>query len=308
MIGTAFRRILRGGFVSFYRNSVVSIAAVLVVSITLFFIGSLLMSRAVLGYSLNQLKDKVDVNVYFTLDAGEDKILSLKSSLESLSEVASVEYVSREESLERFKKRHESDYLTLQAIEELGDNPLGAVLNIKAKQTSQYESIAKFLDDNRELNKESGGIIDKINYFQNKEVIDKLNNIISGGQKLGVAITLVLIIISIIITFNTIRLIIFISREEISVMRLVGASNLYIRGPFLVEGILYGLISSVLTMGIFYPVTLWLGRNVTNFLGGLNLFQYYTQNFLQIFLIMVVSGSVLGAISAYLAIRKYLNT
>ena len=84
-----------------------------------------------------------------------------------------------------------------------------------------------------------------------------------SGKKLGVAVTLVLIVISLIITFNTIRLIIFISRDEISVMRLVGASNIYIRGPFMVGGILYGLISSIITMGIFYPVTLWLGRNAS---------------------------------------------
>ncbi|MEK7581929.1 MAG: permease-like cell division protein FtsX [Patescibacteria group bacterium] len=308
MLVTAFKRILRSGFVSFYRNSVVSVAAILVVTITLFVIGSLIMSRAVLEYSLNQLKDKVDVNVYFNLSAPEDKIIALKESLESLPEVSSVVYVSKSEALERFKKRHESDYLTLQAIEELGSNPLGDALNIKAKETSQYESIAKFLGGESAIVKDNKSIIDKVNYYQNKSVIDKLNNIIVSGQKLGVAVTLVLIIISIIITFNTIRLIIFISRDEISVMRLVGASNIYIRGPFMVGGILYGLVSSIIAMGIFYPVTLWLGRNATNFLGGLNLFQYYTENFFQIFLIMLVSGSILGVISAYLAVHKYLST
>ena len=308
MLVTALKRILRGGFVSFYRNSVVSVAAILVVTITLFVIGSLLLSRAVLGYSLNQLKDKVDVNVYFNLNAPEDKIAALKASLEALPEVASVEYVSKAVALDNFKKRHESDYLTLQAIEELGENPLGDALNIKAKETSQYESIAKFLGGDNAIAKDNKTIIDRVNYYQNKSVIDKLNSIIVSGKKLGVAVTLVLIVISLIITFNTIRLIIFISRDEISVMRLVGASNIYIRGPFMVGGILYGLISSIITMGIFYPVTLWLGRNATNFLGGLNLFHYYAENFFQIFLIMFVSGSILGAISAYLAVRKYLNT
>ncbi len=307
MFWTATKRVIRGGFVSFYRNSVVSIAAILVVTITLFVIGSLLMGRAVLDYSLNQIKDKVDVNVYFNVGASEDKILSLKSSLEALPEVKSAEYVSRDQALETFKKRHENDQLTLQAIEELGYNPLGAVLNIKAKEPSQYESIAKFLGGDSSFVKNNPNIIDKVNYYQNKAVIDKLNSIITSGQKLGLGVTLVLIIISIIITFNTIRLVIYISREEISVMRLVGASDIYIRGPFMVEGIIYGLFSSVITMLIFYPVTLWLGHNATNFLGGLNLFQYYVGNFFQIFLIMLVSGSVLGIISAYLAVRKYLN-
>lgn len=307
MFWTATKRIFRGGLVSFYRNSVVSIAAILVVTITLFVIGSLLMSRAVLSYSLNQIKDKVDVNVYFNTNALEDKILEVKTSLETLPEVASVEYVSREAALETFKKRHQSDYLTLQAIDELGENPLGAVLNIKAKDPSQYESIAKFLGGENTFIKSNPNIIDKVNYYQNKAVIDKLNSIISGGQKLGFAVTLVLIIISLIITFNTIRLAIYISREEISVMRLVGASDVYIRGPFMVEGIIYGVFSSAIAMLIFYPVTLWLGKNATNFFGGLNLFHYYTGNFFQIFFIMLLFGCVLGVASAYLAVRKYLN-
>lgn len=307
MFWTAVKRIFRGGLVSFYRNSVVSIAAILVVTITLFVIGSLLMSRAVLSYSLNQIKDKVDVNVYFNTNALEDKILEVKTSLETLPEVASVEYVSRETALLIFKKRHQSDYLTLQAIDELGNNPLGAVLNIKAKDPSQYESIAKFLGGENTFIKSNPDIIDKVNYYQNKAVIDKLNSIISGGQKLGFAVTLVLIIISLIITFNTIRLAIYISREEISVMRLVGASDVYIRGPFMVEGIIYGVFSSAITMLIFYPVTLWLGKNATNFFGGLNLFQYYAQNFFQIFFIMLLFGCALGVASAYLAVRKYLK-
>jgi len=308
MLGTSFKRILRGGFISFYRNSVVSIASILVVTVTLFVIGSLMLSRAVLSYSLAQIEDKVDINVYLNLNAPENKILELKASIETLPEVDSVEYVSREEALERFKARHESDYLTLQAIEELGDNPLGAVLNIKAKKTSQYESVAKFLGKGSALSQDAGSVIDKVNYYQNKEIIDKLNNIIASGDKLGFAITLVLIIISIIITFNTIRLAIYMSREEISVMRLVGAGNIHIRGPFLVEGILYGAISSILAMGIFYPVVLWLGKNTTTFFGGLNLYEYYLSNFVELFLIMLLCGTALGVISAFLAVRKYLNT
>ena len=308
MIGTTFKRILRGGFISFYRNSVVSIASILVVTVTLFVIGSLILSRAILSYSLSQIEDKVDINVYMTLNAPENKILELKASIETLPEVASVEYISRDEALARFQARHESDYLTLQAIEELGDNPLGAVLNIKAKKTSQYESVAKFLGKGGALSQDTTSIIDKVNYYQNKEVIDKLNNIIASGDKLGFAITFILIIISIIITFNTIRLAIYMSREEISVMRLVGAGNISIRGPFLVEGILYGIISSILAMAIFYPMTLWLGKNATVFFGGLNVYKYYLSNFFELFLIMLLSGIALGVISAFLAVRKYLNT
>ena len=152
----------------------------------------------------------------------------------------------------------------------------------------------------------SSNIIDKVNYHQNKVVIERLNSIISGAQKLGFIVTFLFIVVSVIITFNTIRLTIFISREEISVMRLVGASKIRVNGPFMVEGAIYGIISTLITMVIFWPVTAWFGRNMTGFL-GLDLYGYYTSNFIQIFGITLLSGIFLGMLSSYIAARKYLN-
>jgi cell division transport system permease protein len=183
---------------------------------------------------------------------------------------------------------------------------LGGYLNIKAKEISQYESIANFLKSEDAMVLSSASIINKVNYNQNKLVIDRLSAIISGAQKLGFLVTLLLIIISIIITFNTIRLTIFISKEEIGVMRLVGASKLRVRGPFMVEGAIYGIIATLITMILFWPATAWLGRNMTDFL-GFNMHEYYLSNFIQIFLMILLSGVLLGIISSFLAIRKYLN-
>jgi cell division transport system permease protein len=262
--------------------------------------------NAVLHTSLNQIKDKVDVTIYFTVDAPEAKIMSLKKSLESLGEVDKVAYVSREEALKIFRDRHENDYPTIAALDEIKENPLGAYLNIKAKEVSQYESIANFMKGDDALVLGSLSIIDKVNYHQNKVVIDKLNNIISGAQKLGFLVTLILIIISVIVTFNTIRLAIFISREEIGVMRLVGASKMMVRGPFMVEGIIYGVIATIATLIFFFPITIYLGKNMTNFF-GLNLYDYYISNLFQIFVIILLSGVLLGMFSSFIAIRKYLN-
>src|SRR3989338_1666798 len=144
----------------------------------------------------------------------------LKSSLEKLPEVERVSYTSAEEALRLFRERHKSDYPTIAALDELGENPLGAYLNVKAKEVSQYEGIANFLKRDEALVLGSGSAIDKVNYHQNKLVIDRLNSIISGAQKLGFLVTLLMVIISIIVTFNTIRLTIFIAKEEIGVMRL----------------------------------------------------------------------------------------
>ncbi len=291
---------------NFIRNGVVSWAAVLVVTITLSVITSLLLLQAVLHTSLDQIKNKVDVTIYFTVGAPEDKILALRDSLLKLPEVKDISYTSADEALRLFRERHEKDYPTIQALDEIKDNPLGGYLNVKAKEVSQYETISNFLKSDNALVLGSASVIDKVNYYQNKLVIDRLNSIIGGAQKLGFLITLLLVVISIIITFNTIRLTIFISRDEIGVMRLVGASKMGVRGPFMVEGAMYGIIATVITMVIFWPVTAWFGRNMTDFL-GLNLYEYFMSNIFQILLITLVSGIILGVISSVLAIRKYLN-
>ncbi|MBU4480261.1 ABC transporter permease [Patescibacteria group bacterium] len=300
------KRIIKSAIASFWRSRGVSLSAILAVSITLLVFGALIFSNAALDSVLLQIKNKVDVNVFFTTTAPEEEILALKDSLEKMPEVGSVEYVSREDSLENFKKKHEGDQVILQTLEELEGNPLGAVLNIQAKETNQYENIAEFLDSKSTLSIEGTPIIDKINYYQNKIVIDRLTKIIKAVEKIGFALTLILVIMSIVITFNTIRLVIYISREEISVMRLVGASSKYVRGPFVVGGMIYGLISSLITLVAFFPLTFYLG-DFSEKIFGMNMFDYYMENFVDIVSMIVLSGIVLGIVSSYLAVRKYLK-
>jgi len=304
---TATKRIIRSGFIGFFRNGFVSLASILVMTVTLFVIGALLFLGAIFNSSLQELKDKVDVNVYFVTSAPEESILSLKSSLEALPEVSKVTYITREQALANFQERHKNDQLTLQALEELSENPLGASLSIKAKETSQYEGIATFLQGGSALGTNGAPIIDKVNYFQNKTAIDKLSSIIDSANRVGLAITLILIIASVIITFNTIRLAIYTSRDEINVMRLVGASNMYVRGPFVFAGVLYGVIAALVTLLLFYPLALSLGPTTEKFFGSINIFSYYAENFVRIFIIIFFSGIVLGGVSSFLAVRKYLK-
>lgn len=300
------KRIVRGGFLNFVRNGFVSLSSVLVMTITLSVITIIILSQAVLNFSLSQLQDKVDVTVFFTVGASESEILGIQSQLQQLPEVASVDYISADQALENFRERHSADYLTLQALEELDENPLGATLNIQAIEASEYEQIANFLESGDALASNQKVIIDKVNYFQNKLVIDRLISITEGAKRLGVGITIVLVLISVIITFNTLRLNIYIAREEIGVMRVVGAENHYIRGPFMIEGMIYGIVSAFITMLIFYPITLWLGANMSDFL-GINLNTYYFSNFFQLFVITAVFGMLLGIVSSFLATRAYLK-
>lgn len=300
------KRIVRSGWNSFVRSGFTSIASILIMTITLFVITSLIFVQAALNASLADIKNKVDVTVYFIPGAEEASIKKVEDSLSKLPEVKSITYTTAEEALSTFKDKHGNDYLTLQALDELSSNPLGASLNIKANDPSQYEGIAKYFESDNSISKGALTIIDKIDYSQNKLIIDRLTSIINGAKSLGFIVSLVLIIISIIITFNTIRLIIYMSRDEISVMKLVGAGSKYVKGPFVVSGILVGICSALLSIIIFIPISIWLGNHMTDFI-GINLYQYYKSNFLQLFIIMLLSGVILGSISSFFAINRYLR-
>lgn len=304
---TKLKRVIKAGFFSFWRNGYVSLASMLVMVITLSVIGSVIFVSAVLNLTMNELRNKVDINVYFVTTAEENEILSLKTKIEALPEVEKVDYTDRETALIKFKTEHESDQTVLQALQELDDNPLEASLNIKAKEPSQYEGIANFLNEENILSSDGEKIISKINYFENRIAIERLSRIIVSAKQLGMAISLALVLISIIITLNTVRLAIYISREEISVMQLVGASRNYIRGPFVVTGIIVGLVSSLITIIFFFPILYWLGQTTQNFFVGLNIFDYYLKNFFEVAFVVLGSGVVIGAISSLIAVRRYLK-
>lgn len=308
MIWSNINRIIKGGFLNFWRNGVISLSSILIMVIALFMIGSTILISVFLNSALENLRERVDVNVYITQGVDEEDVLAMKKKLELLPEVDFVEFISEEQVLKGFIERHSDDQLTSQALEEVGDNPFGAILNIKAKDPSQYSSIENFLSTEEGLLSKAGyTIIDNTNYQRNKTAIDRLSQLIDGIQKTGIIATTTLIAISVLITFNTIRLAIYTTREEITVMRLVGARNYYIRGPFIVEGILYGVISALITIALFYPITMWIRNSTKGVYEGINLFQYYVSNFAEIFLILMASGVLLGAISSYLAVRRYLK-
>lgn len=303
------KRMLRAGFLDFWRNGFVSLASILVMTVTLFVVGMTLFAGVILNSALGELRDKADVSVYFTTNAPEDQILQLQKSLQALPQVQSVSYISADDALAAFRELHQDDQLTLQALQELGDNPLGAELDIKAKDISQYDSISQFLEQQQSDQSSGPSIIDKINYFdaQHRQALDRLQEITDSAGRLGLIIILLLIGVTLAISFNTLRLAIYTSREEIQVMRLVGAGAFYIRAPFMVEGVLYGLISGVITLVLFYPLTYWLGQATANFFGGINVFSYYISHFLMFFAIIIGTGVVLGAVASYLAVRRYLK-
>jgi cell division transport system permease protein len=209
MIFTSLKRITRTGFVNFWRNGFLSFAAVVVITLSLSVFGAMIFVSAFGRTLIADVKDKVDINVYFTQTAPEESILALKTEVEGLPEVSRVEYISRDKVLEQFKEKWKDNALIMQGLDEIGSNPFSAVLNIKAKNPGQYGSIAEFLENKDTTLEDDTALIEKVNYQQNKLIIDRLGRIIPAIEKAGAVTAGVLIFVAIIVVFNTIRLIIY---------------------------------------------------------------------------------------------------
>jgi cell division transport system permease protein len=256
---------------------------------------------------LQNLSSKVDVTVYMTTAATQDQIQQIETSLQALPQVQSVTYISADQALAAFQARHANDQLTMQALQELPDNPLGASLQVQAKDTSQYATIAQFLTAQQSSGNGVSSAIDKVNYTQNETAIGHLTNIIQTSKQIGLAVVIVLAGAALLIAFNTIRLAIYTSRDEIEIMNLVGAGHWYVRGPFMISGVLYGVISGIIVLALLYPLTAWMGPSSEQFLGSFNVFTYYITSFWLISLVVMGSGIALGTLSSFLAVRRYLN-
>lgn len=304
---TGIRRVVKAGFVGFWRSAYVSLASIFVITVALFVIGATMFINELLSTSLQTLQSKVDINVYFVPDAPQEEIDRLRTAVAALPDVANVSYTSREDALRLYRERNADDEIAMQALAELNENPLGANLAIQARETSQYEQVARFLEEQRAQEQPQTPVIDEINFARNKESIDTLTSIINAVEQASFLVMGILLIAAVLITFNTIRLAIYTAREEIAIMRLVGAGNMFIRGPFMLQGIMYGFLSGLLTMLIFYPIMIWIGPRTEAFF-ELNLLTYYMTNFGLIFGILVGIGVVLGLVSSILAVARYLRT
>lgn len=279
-----------------------SAATVAIMVLALLVFHGLVLFDVIADQAVASIQDKIDISVYFYTNTPEDEILNVKQSLESLSEVKSTEYISRDKALEIFKERHADDPIISQGINELDVNPLEASLNIKAQRPDQYASIASYLESpNLKKN------IDSVSYAKNQVVIDRLTAIIDNVSRGGLALTVFLAIIAGLVVFNTIRIAIHSNREEISVMRLVGASNALVRGPSMVEGMLAGFLGALASMIVAAPMVYFVSPRLEAFIPGLNLFQYFYSHIPQLLLYQFLFGIGIGASSSFVAVRRYLR-
>ncbi|MFZ2192723.1 MAG: permease-like cell division protein FtsX [Candidatus Moraniibacteriota bacterium] len=295
-------RTMKAGGVNFMRNGYLSVAAVSVMLLSLFSISALAVFILSANTYLETIESRVNVSVYFKPDISEESIMKNKSELENFNEIKTVEYISKEKALEDFKKNNANEPSILEALEVLGGNPLNSALVIRANSPSSYDIIDEYLKKSSFKDD-----ISRTNYNKSKPNIDRLNIMISQARKVGTGVAGLLTIISILIIFNTIRITIYSHKKEVEVMRLVGASNIYIRLPFIFEGIIYGLIASIISMFLLFGALKWVMPNAKLLIPSTNIMDAYTSHFFVLFGAQVLLGSFLGIVSSLIAIRKYLK-
>lgn len=302
-----FERIIKAGCVNFVRNAWLAVAAIAVMSTTLTIVLFSVIANATFNNTIEQLTDKIDVSVFLKDEVTEEQREALISELKSQENVQSVEYTSKEEALEEYKRQNQDNLDLLLAISQT-DNPLPASLRIKPIDPNELEQLKPFLEreDIQALQSEETSYSG-----DRKEAIDKITGTTDFFQRAGVIAISIFTVISMLMIFNTIRMAIFNRRDELSIMRLLGASTSYIRGPFIVETVLYGIVAaliSVLICGALFSLSST--KFEASSLGLLDIGYantFFTQYYWQIIGIQLAIGIVIGAGSSFFATRRYLK-
>ncbi len=299
----SFFRVIKTGLTNFVRNLWLSMAATMVMSITLVIFGTLFLLFVLTNYSLNTIQNTVDISVYFKIGLAEQQINNIKTQISADPRVKEVDYVSAQQAFDQFKANHQNDPLITESLNELNDNPLPATLHIKTYKLDDYPAIADKLSSDQYKD-----FIDKVNFEDNRVVIDRLNRILKFIIAFGLGLVSVFAIIAILVIYNTITLTIYNRKEEVEIMRLVGATNWYIRGPFLTESILYSVFSTMLTGALFVPIFGKVLPRITEFVNPqINVYSHNVFNFGYLMAMLFVLALVLAVVSTLFAIRKYLK-
>ncbi len=301
------RRIVRNGCINFVRNSWLSIAAMAVMLITLTIVLFSIIANATFNNTVEQITSKINVSVYLkdSVDSGETN--QLIDQIKQQDNVKSVNYISKQEALENYKKQNANNVDLLLAISET-DNPLPATIQITPKNVNDLTSIKSFLDKSDIKDLQS----DPTSYSgDRKEAVDNITHAATFLKRAGIAGVLIFAVISMLIIFNTIQMAIFNRRDELTIMRLLGASTSYIRGPFVVESILYGVISAVISVvllnSLFVVSSSALQASSLGLLDISYASRYFRDNRWLFLTLQIMLGIFIGAVSSIIATRRYLK-
>jgi cell division transport system permease protein len=298
----SIKRMFLAGWRGLARDGGMIVANIFIMTMAISVISSLFLFKDISRFLIGSIEEKVDVSIYFKAEAAEEDILKVREEIAEIPEIKEINYVSKEEALEKFTQKHGNNPVLMDSLTEVGINPFLASLGVKAFQAYQYEAVVSFLEG-----PSYDGLIEKVDYYERKPVIERIYVLTSNFNKTGIVFSVVLILLAALVAFNTIRLSIYNSREEIKIQRLVGASNWFIRGPFLIQGIICGFFSALICLLLFALMTWGFDSKAEFLFPGLGLFAFFTANFWLIFLIQLLSGAILGIISSFIAVKKYLK-
>ncbi len=299
-----FLRVLNFAFQDFVRNIWLSVVTISILVLTLLSINVLVIFNVLANTAIDLVEERVDVSVYFKPGVDEDQVLSIRQYLSSLPEVATVEYVSPEQALADFRSNFSDDDVIISAVDELSDNPLGASLRVKARNLDVYPEILAALD-RTDFNQ----YIEHKEYQDRQQIIGTISNWIDTGKQVVWGFIIFFSVISGLIVFNTIRVAIYTHREEITIEKLVGATNWFVRLPFVASAIIYAIISVLVTIAVLYPLFGLIQPFFNQFFGAgtIQIIQYFNQHFLTIFGLQLAAVVLLNVVASLTATRRYLR-
>jgi len=280
---------------------------VTILVLALFSVSIIISLNSVSSQLLTSVKQKVDISIAVLPDATEDEAKALVTRLQSLSEVKNATYVSPDEALEEFRLAHQDDPNIQETLDLLEDNPLPARIQVTAKEIDSFDSILSYLNQDENKNIVS---TDTSEVEQAQLVIQRLSSLSDQIQKVALGVTVIFIAISFLVVFNAIRIAIYTHREEIGIMKLVGASNWFIRTPFLMEGILYAFFATIITTAILAPVLSFLAPhlNDTFFLSyNIDISQFFKAHLWALIGYQFLGAAMLNMASASFAMSRYLK-
>lgn len=286
----------------FWRNIWLSLITMTVIIIALFSINVLLLIKTVSEYTLETIEKKIDISVFLNPGVEESVILDLRARLLGLSQVKDVVYISADEALMSLRSRHEEDNAIIQSLQELEKNPLGAQLNVQAHSPSDYQAILDLLKEERY----AALIADQAN--EETLIIQRVSEISERVRTIASVLSVIFGLIALIVVFNTLRIMIYTHREEIAIMRLVGATNWFIRMPYVWQGVIYSVFSLMIFLFAWYPLVGFIEPYLNELFSDgakINLIAFYNANFLFLFGLQLAGLIVLLGVASILATRKY---
>lgn len=299
----SFFRVIKFAFLDIVRNLSLSVMTVLILVLMLLSVNALLIVRYLTDQSVSFVKEQIDVSVYFDPAATDVKIAEVKKYIEAFSEVTHVEYIDRDTVLKNFREKHSDNLEILASLEELDSNPLGPTIIVKTKEPQDYKKVMEALSI-----PEYDHIIESKTFADTQKAIDRIDVVTKRVEEFSFALTLLFAVIAFLVIFNTVRVAIFTQRVEISIKKLVGATNWFIRGPYFVEAFIFSAVAIGITYFLVYFSSRFLDKYISVIFGpGSTLLLYFDAN--KVYLLSIQFGIVflLTLITSFLAMRRYLK-